>query len=324
MWRDKGGIVSMGDDVLQKIKDLAMYMKQPSTTLAFLGGEATILGIEYFEHFEEFFSDLPHRSHIQSNMTLLTDDFCEFFKKHNYTVGSSLDGVPEIHNVTRDNSFSRTLEGIIMAKEYGILSKVLCTITNDSMNYLEEMFEMFAIIKTSTHFNAAAPILHPNNYHEAMGKLYEMWFDFGMPFHGLQFSNLAKRVQNHKWWDVSRPKRTGCMGGAVQIDWTGSVVMCSQLAGNPRYQIGNVLTSYPVQILMNENRWRFFQETKDVRTRCQRCVFRFMCNGGCLFNAKASELSYDPYCGGGAPLYKAALDREGISMSDYMDEVGVM
>lgn len=323
-WRDKQGIVRMGDDVFDGILRLLDFMSTKKVTFAFLGGEATILGVEYYQHFEDYFAEINHHSHMQSNMTLLDDEFCAFLKKYKYTVGSSIDGIAKVHNQIRDNSFTDSLRGIVLAQEYGVLDKILCTITNGSMDYIEETFELFALLQIPTHFNAGSPSLEPKNYHIAMQKMFELWYDFGKPFYGLQFSRMVDRIKKDRWRDCSAPGVSGCMSSAVQVDFEGNVVMCSQLAGHQEYQIGNVLTDHPFAILAHANRARFFQKTKDVRKRCKRCQYKWICTGGCLFNATSHELDYDPYCGGGQGLYTSALERCGISIDDYKNKIQQM
>lgn len=320
-WRDKKGIVSMGEDVWEGVMQMIDFMDLDRVTFAFLGGEATILGVDYYQRFEDYFSDVKHHSHLQSNMTLLDDEFCEFFQKYKYTIGSSLDGIPKIHNKTRDNSFTDSLRGIAIAKEYKVLTKILCTITNGLMPHLEETFELFALLGIPVHFNAGTPSLKHTNYHIAMQKLYEMWFDFGRPFPGIQFGRITERIEKHEWYDGSDQKIAGCMHGAAQVDFNGDVVMCSQLAGYPEYQIGNVLTDHPLTILAHENRNNFFINTSRIREHCKQCIYRWVCLGGCFFNASSKKMNYDPYCGGGPNLYKTALERIGISDEEYREMV---
>jgi len=312
-WRQPDEVIKMEENVWDGIRNLVDSLGQKEITFAFLGGEPAFLGVEYFERFEEYWADITHKSHIQTNATLLDDEFCTFLKEHKYTVGTSLDGVPEVHNKARDGSFTESLRGITLAKEYGILNKILSTITNDSMPYIEETFELFALIGVQTHFNAGSPDLLPANYHIAMRKLYEMWSDFGEPFYGIQFTRLRRKIEKKEWHDSSAPKMAGCMGGAVQIDYNGVVAMCSQLSGHSDYICGNVLTDHPVKIMLNKNRFRFWNKTKEIRERCHKCYFRFICSGGCYFNALSSKLDYDPYCLGGAGMYRAALDRAGMA-----------
>ena len=314
-------IVSMGDDVFEGIVRLIEFAGSDNPSMGFLGGEATLLGTDYFRHFEDYFETVPHRSHIQSNMTLLGDEFCTFLKKYKYTIGASLDGTPAVHNATRDNSFTKSLRGILLAKEYGVLDKILCTITNTSVAYIEEIFELFALIKSPVHFNAGSPALIPSNYHTAMQKLFEMWYDFGMPFHGIQFYPLVESLNNRSWVDGANPVVGGCMRNAIQIDWVGDVTICAQLAGHPEYQLGNLLTDSPSSILNNANRARFFQHTKDIRSRCKTCMYRWICVGGCLFNAISNDLHYDPYCNGGAGMYRSAIERTGITFKEYTEMI---
>ena len=76
----------------------------PMCNLKFVwqGGEPTLLGIDFFKRVIELQKPFAHQKTItnslQTNGTLLNDEWCNFLKRHNFMVGLSLDGPKEIHD----------------------------------------------------------------------------------------------------------------------------------------------------------------------------------------------------------------------------------
>ncbi|MGL6281152.1 MAG: cyclophane-forming radical SAM/SPASM peptide maturase GrrM/OscB [Microcoleaceae cyanobacterium] len=85
---------------------------------------------------------------VQTNATLITPAWCEFFAKHNFHVGVSIDGPAFIHDRHRktlagQNSHELTLRGIKYLQDYQIESSTISVITEDTLDYPEQMFDFF-------------------------------------------------------------------------------------------------------------------------------------------------------------------------------------
>ena len=62
---------------------------------------------------------------IQTNGTLLTDEWCRFFKDHNWLVGVSIDGTRDMHDRFRldrpgQPSFDKVMQGIALLDRHGV------------------------------------------------------------------------------------------------------------------------------------------------------------------------------------------------------------
>jgi uncharacterized protein len=303
------------------------FVENPKIGFSFIGGEALTVGLEYFEHFEDVMSDVPHTPpYIQTNLTLLDDDYCEFFKKHGYRLGVSFDGIREVHNHNR-GKFSETMAGIALGLEHRILTLITCTVTDFTADHIEENFEMFALIGAPMRFNPAAaildgtPVTTPKRYMQAMQKFAEMWFDFGKPFKWRYLEDTCAKVLNRKWSDVSNPWIGSCMVGSINVEWDGRVNICSACAHDEKYILGNIVTDHPIKILYHENRMGFYAKTLRSRSHCKHCVFRFICIGTCFANANTYGMERDPYCAGGSKMYKTVLERLGISFQEYREMI---
>ncbi|ELS01942.1 arylsulfatase regulator (Fe-S oxidoreductase) [Xenococcus sp. PCC 7305] len=96
---------------------------------------------------------------FQTNATLITQAWCDFFKEYPVHVGVSLDGPAFLHDAHRvnrqgDSSHEMTMRGLRYLQQNEISHSVICVITKDSLHYADELFEFFVKNKiTDVGFN---------------------------------------------------------------------------------------------------------------------------------------------------------------------------
>jgi sulfatase maturation enzyme AslB (radical SAM superfamily) len=88
------------------IRQLLESHPGPEVTVAWQGGEPTLMGVDFFRRAfavteRQRRPDQTLHHTIQTNGTLLTDEWCELFAVHDVLVGISIDGPPEVHDVYR-------------------------------------------------------------------------------------------------------------------------------------------------------------------------------------------------------------------------------
>jgi uncharacterized protein len=103
------GSYKMTDEVLDAyIKQFIEGQEVPTVTFTWQGGEPTLLGLDFFrkavELQQKYRGSKKIENAFQTNGTRLTEDWCRFFKKHNFLVGISIDGPEEIHENTENQS----------------------------------------------------------------------------------------------------------------------------------------------------------------------------------------------------------------------------
>ncbi|MGB5431636.1 MAG: radical SAM protein, partial [Acidimicrobiia bacterium] len=105
----EGSRFHMSDEVLERyIRQLIDAHSTPMVTVAWQGGEPTLMGLDFFRKAIEIQEryrkpGMTFENTIQTNGTLLTDEWCEFLKENNYLVGISIDGPQPLHDVNRVN-----------------------------------------------------------------------------------------------------------------------------------------------------------------------------------------------------------------------------
>jgi Radical SAM superfamily/4Fe-4S single cluster domain len=112
----------MSDETLETyIRQLLESHRVPHVTVAWQGGEPTLMKVEFFRRAVEIVEQYRRPGQIvqhtfQTNGILLDDDWCAFFKAHNFLVGRSVDGPRELHDTYRKDrgqkaTFDKVMNG---------------------------------------------------------------------------------------------------------------------------------------------------------------------------------------------------------------------
>jgi len=102
------------------------------------GGEPTLAGLDFYKNAVNLQKKhLPpgkrHLNGIQTNGTLLDEEWCQFLARENFLVGISIDGPEEFHNLNRidhrgNGTFSEVLKGYGLLQQYGVTTEILCVV----------------------------------------------------------------------------------------------------------------------------------------------------------------------------------------------------
>ncbi len=120
------------------IRQLLESHRTPNVTVAWQGGEPTLMGLAFFKKSVEFVEKYRHPTQqieqtFQTNGVLLDDEWCAFLKQHNFLVGLSVDGPKAIHDRYRVNrggkgTFDEVMRGLSFMRKHGVDYNILCTV----------------------------------------------------------------------------------------------------------------------------------------------------------------------------------------------------
>jgi len=312
----------MRDEVLRSF--ITNYIaSQPTPVVEFVwqGGEPTLLGLDFFKRVIElqkpFASLKTITNSLQTNGTLLDDEWCTFLKKHNFMVGISLDGPKEIHNRYRldrkgKGTFNQVLRGLRLLQKHKVDYNVLASVAHETAKHPLEVYRFLK--KEGVEFIQFTPIVErmldtdsrryglrlagpavldreeqqteltpwsviPEEYGDFLIDVYEEWVrhDVGTVF-----------VMNFEWalnaW-IGNPSPV-CIhakqcGRCVVMEHNGDVYSCDHCV-YPEYRVGNILKDSLAQIVERSCSSGFgvMKETALPR-RCRECEVRAACEGGC-------------------------------------------
>ncbi len=134
-----GSRFRMSEEVLEAyVRQLIESQKASHITIAWQGGEPSLMGLEFFENAMALVKryarpGMTFEHTVQTNGTLLNAAWCAFFKEHNFLVGLSMDGPRELHDVYRVDkrgrpTFDQVMRAARLLQRHGVEFNILCTV----------------------------------------------------------------------------------------------------------------------------------------------------------------------------------------------------
>lgn len=135
------------------IQQLLRSQQTPEVSVAWQGGEPTLMGLDFFrcsvELANRYKKPGQHVVHtIQTNGSILDDEWCAFFKEHNFLVGLSLDGPQELHDTYRvdkggQGSFNQVKRAWDLLQKHTVDTNILCAVHAANAPYPLEVYRFF-------------------------------------------------------------------------------------------------------------------------------------------------------------------------------------
>ena len=137
------------------------------------GGEPTLLGIPYFERIVSLQKkhcppDRKISNNLQTNGTLLTEEWCLFLKENDFLVGISIDGPEELHNACRKGrsgqpTFENVMRGIGLLRKHSITFNTLTVVNRYNARYPREVYHFLRQVVGSTYIQFI-PCVEPKDF----------------------------------------------------------------------------------------------------------------------------------------------------------------
>ncbi len=164
-----GSRFRMADELLETyIRQMLESHRAPEMTMAWQGGEPTLMGLDFFKRSVEYVDKYKRPgqqvSHsMQTNGTKLDDEWGAFFKENDFLIGLSVDGPKEIHDTYRVNkggagSFDQVMRGWEVLRKHGVEYNILCTVHAANAGRPLEVYRFFRD-ELETHFIQFIPII---------------------------------------------------------------------------------------------------------------------------------------------------------------------
>jgi uncharacterized protein len=296
----------MSDDVLDAyIAQLIEAHRSSCVTIAWQGGEPTLMGIDFFRraiacierHRREGMS-IEHT--IQTNGTLLTDEWCELFREHDFLIGISIDGPAVLHDAYRLDkngkpTFDRVMRGLRLLQKHGVDYNVLTAVNHMNGDHPLEVYRFLRddvgttwiqLIPVVERIPSTSEVSHRSVGAEQLGRfliaIFDEWVrrDVGRIF--VQTFEAAAR----SW--VGLPSGMcvfdATCGNALALEHSGDVYSCDHFV-EPKHLLGNIKKSKLLKLVTSEQQRQFGRAKLDTLPRfCRECDVRFACHGECPKN----------------------------------------
>lgn len=325
---DKAGRFTMSEDLLERfIRDYIESQTMPQVLFSWHGGEALMRPLSFYKRVVElqkrYARGVQIDNSIQTNGTLLTDEWCGFFRENGWLVGVSIDGPQEFHDEYRRNkmgqpSFRKVMQGINLLNKHGVEWNALAVVNDFNADYPLDFYNFFKEIdcryiqftpiverlyphKDGRHL--ASPMdngkvsladfsVSPEQWGEFLVTLFDEWVkeDVGKYFIQLFDATLANWVGQQP--GVCTMART--CGHAGVMEYNGDVYSCDHFVF-PEYKLGNIRTHTLVEMMYGERQQQFgMDKYAKLPAQCKNCEFLFACNGECPKNRFAFTADGEP------------------------------
>lgn len=325
---DKTGRFTMSDELLEKfISSYIESQTMPQVLFSWHGGEALMRPPTFYRRVMElqkkYARGIVIDNSIQTNGTLLTDEWCEFFRDNGWLVGVSIDGPQEFHDEYRRNkagapSFRKVMQGINLLKKHGVEWNALAVVNDFNADYPLDFYNFFKeigcryiqftpiverLFPHSDGRHLASPAdageipladfsVSPEQWGEFLVTIFDEWVkqDVGEYFIQLFDATLANWVGAQP--GVCTMART--CGHAGVMEYNGDVYCCDHFVF-PEYKLGNIRTHTLVEMMYSDRQQRFGADKYDkLPSQCRNCEFIFACNGECPKNRFARTATGEP------------------------------
>jgi len=291
---------------------LEEYIKQhieatsgPVNHFSWHGGEPTLLGLDYFRRIvalqDKYAS--PQKqivNGIQTNGTLLNEDWCRFFADNQFVVGISLDGPQELHDIyrlnrSRKSTFGKTLAALKLLQKFNIPTEILCVVNDVNVSHPLKVYRYFkelnvryiTFLPLVEHqpdlVNPVSPYSVPSKaFGVFLSTIFEEWKETDIGQVKIQIFEEAIRTAFEQDHTLCIFKKT--CGRVPVLEHNGDFYSCDHYV-NPDFLIGNIREISLADMLIHTNQITFGEAKLDKLPHyCRICEVRDMCNGECPKN----------------------------------------
>ncbi|MBQ8971684.1 MAG: SPASM domain-containing protein, partial [Clostridia bacterium] len=278
----------------------ALPSGQNQLSLIFQGGEPMLAGIDFYRHMEQQIDrmkapNIRFQRSIQTNGTLINDEWAEFFARYGYLVGVSLDGPADIQNALRPmangkGSFGSVSSGIACLHRRKVESNVLCVVSAEVARHGTKVYRFLR--KNQWDYIQFIPCMDSLNGERSSWHLSpELYGRFLTQVFGeYERERMQGRFVSVRWFDNlvdmaagHRPESCGMVGQCAchfVLEADGSVYPCDFYVDDA-HRLGNVADKGFREMFESDAVRGFVEESLQPAAQCAHCKWFFLCRGGC-------------------------------------------
>ncbi len=318
----------MSDELLEKfIEEYVNSQTMQEVLFTWHGGETLMRPLSFYRKAQalqkKYAKGRQISNCLQTNGTLLTDEWCRFFHDNQWLVGISIDGPQEFHDEYRRNrqgrpSFVKVMQGINLLKKHNVEWNAMAVVNDYNADYPLEFYHFFK--ELDCHYIQFAPIVEriaphadgrhlaavdeeskegladfsitPRQWGNFLCSIFDEWVrqDVGNYYIQLFDSTLANWVGEQP--GICTLAKT--CGHAGVMEFNGDVYSCDHFVF-PQYKLGNIYSNTLAEMMYGECQQKFGQaKYTALPAQCKKCPYLFACNGECPKNRFCKTADGEP------------------------------
>lgn len=292
----------MSEETLEQIVKKALDYAEGSCTIAFQGGEPTLIGLSFYQHLidlEKKYNKKNLAVHyaIQTNGYHLEEKWAEFFAKYHFLVGISLDGTIHTHDAFRKTpsdkgTFQDIMQTIAFFQKHQVDFNILTVVNKKTANAVSKLYKFYQ--KNGFSFLQFIPCLDPFDsvagkqeysltpalYGKFLCELFDLWYEdylHGKSASIRQFENYIALLLYHS---AESCDMNGICSIQNVIEADGEVYPCDFFVLD-EYKLGNLNTVGFEEINQKRKDIQFIERSFQKDENCKKCQYYPICRGGC-------------------------------------------
>ena len=311
----------MNERLLERfVKEYIQSQTMSEVMFTWHGGEPLLRPLSFYQKALELQKKYAQgrviNNSLQTNGTLLTEEWCRFFKDNNWLIGVSIDGPQRLHDAYRKNrrgqpSFAEVMRGIELLNQYGVDWNAMAVVNRFNADFPLEFYHFFRSIncrfiqftpvverifehQDGRHF--ASPMqeegeladysVTPEQWGHFLCAIFDEWarHDIGEYFIQIIESTFAN------WMGIppgvcSLAKTCGHAG---VMELNGDVYSCDHYVF-PEFKLGNIYQNSLSEMMYGDKQRKFgLMKYDSLPKQCKACEFLFACHGECPKNRFAT------------------------------------
>ena len=347
----------MSDELLERfVQEYIQAQTMSQVLFTWHGGEPLMRPLSFYRKAvalqEKYAFGRQIDNTIQTNGTLLTDEWCEFFKEHNWLVGISIDGPQEFHDEYRRTasdkpSWQKVMRGIRLLRKHGVEWNAMAVVNDFNAGYPLEFYHFFkemgakyiqfapVVERMAAHSDGRhlatlvdqeCPVadfsVSPAQWGDFLCAIFDEWVrhDVGQTYVEIFDCTLANGVGERPGICVYAKE----CGHAGVMEFNGDVYSCDHFVF-PEYKLGNIRDRTLVEMLYGEQQRQFScLKHASLPKQCKECEWEFACHGECPKNRFVNDRYGNPglnyLCSGYRHFYEHVAPYMDFMKKEFMNQ----
>ena len=290
--------------VLKQIKDYCESHHRQTMSVIWHGGEPLLWGVEnyrkVFSYMRDAFSGYPYKNLMQTNLTLLNQEYIDLFKEYDVRLGFSFDGPKYIHDKQRisrrgKGTFDLVMDKLRLCRENDLHVGCITVATRNHIGHISDLYDFMNKNKISFKMNPLFISGEAEKNKEELGLTVGEYAKLVVELFDLMLDDPNCNISNSNFVEVASSmisNRTAgcllgenCQGNFLAVSPRGEVFPCGRFCDSDYeiYAYGNLHSESFVDIMNKIHKsepYRRYQYIKN--SDCNQCDFFSICHGGCL------------------------------------------
>ncbi len=294
-------------EVLEILIKKYMATEQPQYIFAWQGGEPTLMGIDFFNHAIKLQIKYARPGSVianalQTNATLISDDWAHFLADNKFLVGLSIDGPQDLHNHYRKygngkGSHQKVIKAVNALQKNHIQFNALTLVTDinahrgkEVYNYLKDygvFYQQYIeCIEFDRHGRPLPFSITGAQWGTFLCEIFDEWIKNDTRFISVRLfdSILSHLVDN----GVSECRFGKNCCHYFVVEFNGDLYPCDFFV-EPQLKLGNIVSDTWLQIDLSNSYQQFGERKSQWTDECIACEFLSLCLGDCPKNRGKSD-----------------------------------